>query len=262
MTRKHSLTHEQVIQRIISIHGDKYDTSNVVFATINDKITLICPSHGEFSILPRAIFQQHQGCRKCGREKFASTRRKTVDEFIAEARAVHGDDYDYSSVISYTNNKTKVPIICEQHGVFYQTPDHHINKKQGCPLCKTGNGKGGYTHTYFQHNPEEQTKPGILYAASITNNNEVSIKIGITAKTTQQRFNRGEYKNMNIQVLQERHVTLYEAFCMEQQIIDKLQPYRFFTNTPFSGHTECFKKCDAVDAVLIDVFINMTPAQG
>ena len=34
----------------------------------------------------------------------------TTEEFIARAKAVHGDRYDYSKV-EYVNNKTKVIII-------------------------------------------------------------------------------------------------------------------------------------------------------
>ena len=39
----------------------------------------------------------------------------TTEEFILKAQAVHGDKYDYSKV-EYVNNKTKVCIICPEHG--------------------------------------------------------------------------------------------------------------------------------------------------
>lgn len=63
-----------------------------------------------------------------------STKRKTTTEFIEEARKVHGDKYDYSKV-EYKNNKTKVCIICPEHGEFWQIPLNHIRQKQGCPTC-------------------------------------------------------------------------------------------------------------------------------
>lgn len=34
----------------------------------------------------------------------------------------------------YTNNHTKVPIICPEHGVFWQRPYSHLNGI-GCPIC-------------------------------------------------------------------------------------------------------------------------------
>lgn len=65
----------------------------------------------------------------------ASTRRKTLEEFIADAKKVHGDDYDYSMVNNYVNNRTAVSIRCNNCGlVFPQTPHAHL-AGQGCPDC-------------------------------------------------------------------------------------------------------------------------------
>jgi len=63
-------------------------------------------------------------------------KRKTLEEFIADARKVHGDKYDYSLIKEYVNNKTSVLIRCLKCGlVFPQTPSSHINNKSGCPNC-------------------------------------------------------------------------------------------------------------------------------
>ena len=42
----------------------------------------------------------------------------TTEEFIAKAKAVHGDRYDYSKV-KYVDSKTKICIICKEHGEFW-----------------------------------------------------------------------------------------------------------------------------------------------
>lgn len=61
--------------------------------------------------------------------------KHTRDTFIEEAKNIHGEAYDYSRVV-YSGNKTKVIIICPEHGEFLQTPHMHISKKmQGCPSC-------------------------------------------------------------------------------------------------------------------------------
>jgi len=57
----------------------------------------------------------------------------TRNEFIEKARKVHGDKYDYSKV-EYINNKTKVCIICPEHGEFWQNPYSHLHGI-GCPKC-------------------------------------------------------------------------------------------------------------------------------
>lgn len=61
-------------------------------------------------------------------------KRKTREMFIEDANKVHNNIYDYSK-IEYINNKTKVCIICPKHGEFWQSPTHHINRRQGCPIC-------------------------------------------------------------------------------------------------------------------------------
>ena len=61
-------------------------------------------------------------------------KKLTNEEFIKLAKDVHGDKYDYSK-IEYVNNKTKVCIICPEHGCFFMKPNAHINGKQGCPKC-------------------------------------------------------------------------------------------------------------------------------
>jgi len=64
------------------------------------------------------------------------TTKLTTDKFIEKARNIHGDKYDYSKV-KYINNRTKVCIICPEHGEFWQTPSSHISLKRhrGCPKC-------------------------------------------------------------------------------------------------------------------------------
>jgi len=58
---------------------------------------------------------------------------KTTEQFIEEARAIHGDKYDYSKTV-YVKNCEKVCIICPEHGEFWQIPKSHL-KGQGCKEC-------------------------------------------------------------------------------------------------------------------------------
>lgn len=57
----------------------------------------------------------------------------TTEEFIQKAKEVHGDRYDYSKV-QYINTKTKICIICKEHGEFLQRANNHI-KGHGCHKC-------------------------------------------------------------------------------------------------------------------------------
>ena len=57
------------------------------------------------------------------------------DAFIAKARTVHNNKYDYS-LVEYVNAHKKVKILCPEHGVFEQNANNHLNG-QGCPVCKS-----------------------------------------------------------------------------------------------------------------------------
>lgn len=61
------------------------------------------------------------------------SKRKTTEEFIAEAIRVHGDKYDYSKVV-YKGANSPVCIICARHGEFIQRPNDHI-RGVGCRKC-------------------------------------------------------------------------------------------------------------------------------
>lgn len=59
--------------------------------------------------------------------------RKTTDQFIVDAIAIHGHTYDYSCSV-YKTNKDKIDIICRVHGIFSQRPNDHLSGK-GCRKC-------------------------------------------------------------------------------------------------------------------------------
>jgi very-short-patch-repair endonuclease len=61
-----------------------------------------------------------------------------TDKFINRSVLLHKDKYDYS-LVEYINNKTKIRIICKEHGEFIQLPLNHLCGK-GCSRC-CGNKK-------------------------------------------------------------------------------------------------------------------------
>ena len=64
------------------------------------------------------------------------TRVVTTESFIAEARHVYGNHYDYSKV-NYINSSNKVTIGCPIHGDFEIYAREHLDGK-GCPRCAKG----------------------------------------------------------------------------------------------------------------------------
>lgn len=76
-------------------------------------------------------------------------KKKTTEQFIEDARKVHGDKYDYSKV-TYIDSRTKIEIICPIHGSFMQLPNAHLRGAdcRQCSIHKRSNERM-YTTEYF-----------------------------------------------------------------------------------------------------------------
>lgn len=129
-------TTEEFKEEVSKIHGEKYDTSKVVYVNNKTKVCLICPIHGEFWITPHNCLMG-QGCPKCG-----GSEKRTLESFINDSNVVHNFKYDYSKT-EYNGIHEKVCIIChekdengEEHGEFWQAPNEHLHG-QGCPKCRS-----------------------------------------------------------------------------------------------------------------------------
>ncbi len=121
------------IEKSNKVHGDRYDYSLVEYINNKSKVKIICKRHG--------IFEQRSddhlsgiGCDKCSGKSKSDT-----NDFTEKANAKHNNKYDYSSV-EYINCKTKVKIICKEHGMFTITPNDHLNR-QGCAKCSSSKGE-------------------------------------------------------------------------------------------------------------------------
>lgn len=130
---------KEFIEKAHSIHGDKYDYSKVNYINNTTKVCIIChekdehgQEHGEFWQRPHNHIQAKQGCPKCN-----GTFLKTTEQFIQEAKFIHGNKFNYNKA-KYVNNYTPIEIICHKHGSFWQKPVSHL-QGQGCPKCANKN---------------------------------------------------------------------------------------------------------------------------
>jgi hypothetical protein len=58
-----------------------------------------------------------------------------MEQFKLKATLLHKRKYTYPEVEKeYVNAKTKITIICPDHGEFKQTPDNHL-QGNGCKEC-------------------------------------------------------------------------------------------------------------------------------
>lgn len=124
---------EKYKEKIIKKYGDKFDLSRLEYKGSKEKVIIICKKCGK--IMERSPFTKFR-CSDCS----AKEKAKTAEQFITDAKKVHGESYDYS-LINYINAKTPVKIICKRcKEQFYQTPNNHL-KGKGCSCCKKYKGE-------------------------------------------------------------------------------------------------------------------------
>lgn len=121
------------IRNAKKVHGNKYDYSKSLCYSATDKVEIVCPVHGKFKQLANQHLQGH-GCPKCNFDQMANDRAMGKELFINKSKELFGEKYDYSKV-DYINGQKKVCLICKIHGEFDVSPNSHLSRKSGCPIC-------------------------------------------------------------------------------------------------------------------------------
>lgn len=125
-------TTEEFIAEAKVVHGNKYIYDKTKYINPITPIIITCLHHGDFQMFPYNHLQGH-GCKECMKVKMSKERIKTTKEFIIDAKAVHGDRYNYDKVI-YNGAFNEVTITCPKHGDFQQQPHSHL-MGCGCKEC-------------------------------------------------------------------------------------------------------------------------------
>ncbi|WP_234498152.1 DUF723 domain-containing protein [Vibrio maritimus] len=77
--------------------GDLYDYSNIQYEHNRVQVTIICPHHGEFRVLPNNFLARDIGCPHCGREAARQKRRENYNK----KRAIDGCGANQFNVRGY-----------------------------------------------------------------------------------------------------------------------------------------------------------------
>lgn len=114
-------------------YGSDYDYSLVKYVNGATKVKIIHKNSGE-------VYEQSPSCHlKYRPENIKLSIRKTNDQFIKEANAVHDNKFSYEKT-NYIKNQIKVIITCPIHGDFNQNPFLHL-QGNGCPNCNESIGE-------------------------------------------------------------------------------------------------------------------------
>lgn len=128
------LRENNYIEKSSEIHQGKYDYSKFHYTEAKKKTIIICPTHGEFHQTPDC-HSRGRGCPSCNKDNARKRNTKTLENFIQDARTVHGDRYNYDG-IDYTSAKDVIGVTCQRHGVFQIKPEYHLlSPDNGCQQC-------------------------------------------------------------------------------------------------------------------------------
>lgn len=123
-----------IVDKANLVHNNKflYNLIDEKPYSVLEKIEIICPIHGPFKQQIKGHLEG-KSCRKCGRIICRNLFVKSTEQFIADAKKIHGDTYDYSKS-KYIRSHDKLIITCKKHGDFLQKPYSHLHG-HGCPEC-------------------------------------------------------------------------------------------------------------------------------
>ena len=127
------MTKEEFIAKAMAVHGDRYNYGKVKYINNCTTVIIMCPKHGDFPQRP----DHHLGgcgCTECKKEKISKNKTLSTEDFIAKAKNVHGNKYNYDKT-KYINSTKKVIITCPIHSDFEMMPGNHTSLKQGCHEC-------------------------------------------------------------------------------------------------------------------------------
>lgn len=173
------LTTEEFIVKAKIVHGDKYDYSKTVYIKSNEKLEINCYKHGSFWQLANDHLSKC-GCPKCKSDTLRVLHQNDAEKFISKALIIHLGLYDYSKVV-YTTCDMKVEIICKKHGIFWQTPENHI-QKQGCPKCHYDSLREYFKSNEIEFARKANIKHNNLYDYSKVQYTKNSEKVEIICK--------------------------------------------------------------------------------
>jgi hypothetical protein len=120
--------------------NNKFTYDYSTFKGHRKPMRMICPEHGEFWAEPSRHLHKHEGgCPVCG-ELLRYERKSIPDtDWIAKAKNVHENKYEYisiSPILSKSLEKNRIiTFICPAHGTISNDLKDHVLNGKGCIEC-------------------------------------------------------------------------------------------------------------------------------
>lgn len=230
-------TTEEFIERSKEINGDLYGYDKSEYINSRTKVEIFCKVHNRYFFKTPDKHWSGYGCRECNKKTGKPI--KTTQQFIKEAKELHGDKYDYS-LVEYTNARVQVKITCNIHEhTFFQKPVNHLQNKGGCPICASMAVGMGFSRSEYIKQAADRIC--IFYTIRCFNEAEEFYKIGITMNNVKNRYSGSKTMPYEYEVISEIKGSAGFIWDLERDEKRKLKSLHYKPNLNFGGsETECF----------------------
>ncbi len=109
------------------VHKGKYDYSKMVFCSYQEKVEIVCATHGSFWQAPTVHIKGH-GCPRCA-ATLNSKSRQSVPEWV------YSDPNVIPKIETYKSTKDSMVFTCSIHGEVRRVLSSSLKGKSLCPKC-------------------------------------------------------------------------------------------------------------------------------
>jgi len=140
-------TTEDFIHRVESMFPNVYDFSKTSYTSAREPITLICKTHGEFTLNYACnIFDKRSktSCKGCAKDLNIS---KNLQKFKSNLEKKHKNKFKFNPE-DFVDSQTEITFTCSEHEKnFITKPSTLLHSKHGCPICENESYDEYYTGT-------------------------------------------------------------------------------------------------------------------
>ncbi len=115
---------QEILKGFNDTHNYKYTYPNYGAQNLQEKVTVVCPDHGEFIKFGYCHLRRKEGCPKCSHVGLS---RYTEKEFLESLIKTHGLPLPFEILSPYIGNKDDI-IIRDKYGVCKTRPYNLIRQ--------------------------------------------------------------------------------------------------------------------------------------
>ena len=247
------LSQEEVMGRSFEKFKVDFNIDLTNYDNINSLVTFYCPVHGKFEDKVSNHLASDDGCSKCFNEKDkVSWNRTSVEENMIALKKLYNNKYHFFQEDIKTNSH-KVRYYCFKHKKLYRTKLRHLLDGHSCRDCGKELASEKLTGKYNTKIIERNSKffkedPNNVYLLKLTNS---IFKIGIAKDVIHRGQSIKSATEYTPEVIFTKGGSTYACFYLEQKLHEVFKDFRFYSKTPWKGHTEVFTlNADQVNEVI------------